>query len=183
MTASALPVLSRADAGRLGRKRGAVFEKFLVEHIFRPARDNGLFVRFDRQHPDMIPTRSPSGDGSPLFRLGRRSGADWIALLPKGHPFSYLAIEAKSIDAEALPLSKLDGHQIEHLNEAVTAGQGALLLVQYQAAAFSEIYAVPWEDAPWKKSGVGHSLARIDLGEVRRLRHWQCLERVLRWKR
>lgn len=175
-------VNSRSDAGRIGQKRGAVFEKYLREHIFAPALVNKLFLRLDRQHPDMIPMRSQrSGEGGPpLFRLGKRAGIDWIALLPKGSLAAYLAIEAKSIEGEALPLARLENHQVEHLNQALEAGQQAILMVQF-LCPLPEVYAVPWQAAPWRKVGQGHSMARAELLDVWRVRNWNCLKRVLAW--
>jgi hypothetical protein len=172
---------TRSNAGRLGQKRGAVFEKYLREHLFAPALVNKLFLRIDRQHPDMIPTRTSSGEqGPPLFRLGKRAGSDWIVLMPKGCPFAYLAIEAKSIEGETLPLAKLENHQIEHLNQSIDAGQQSLLMVQF-LCPLPEVYAVPWGLAPWRKMAQGHSLARAQLSENWRVRNWRCLSRVLLW--
>lgn len=173
-------VRSREDAGALGQKRGRAFEKFLDEHLLGPAVKNGLFLRVDRQHPDMAPTNQTASNGSRLFVLRKRSACDWILLLPKGAPVAYCALEAKAIDGESLPLSAIADHQVEHLNHADDAGQAAILLVQF-FCPLPEVYGVPWREAPWKPSGNGHSMRRGDLSETWRVRNWQCLGRVLGW--
>ncbi len=174
------PPRSKQDAGDASQKRGRAFEKYLEEHIFGPAKNNGFFQRIDRQHPDMAPTHYTTPNNGRLFLLKRRAACDWIALLPKGAPAAYAAIEAKAIEGESLPLSALADHQTEHLNDADKADQVALLLVQF-FCPLPEVYAVPWRQAPWKGVGGGYSMRREDLSETWRLRNWQGLGRAIGW--
>lgn len=166
--------------GRISDRRGRNLENYLDQHILGPAQKNGLFLRIDRQHPKMAPTALRAPDGRPLFALGAASGADWIALLPKGAPFAYLPIEAKATEGETLLLSAFTDQQVKHLNAAMDAGQDGLVLVQF-TKPLPETFAIRWSQVPWRKSGAGYSLPRIELSDTWRLRSWQCLGRVLGW--
>jgi len=175
------PPRTNSAAHSFSTKRGKAFEKHLEDNIFKAALLNGLFVRIDRQHPMMVPAKGPPREGPALFMMGKRSGVDYIALLPKGSPFAYLALEAKAVEGETMALSALAEHQITHLNQAVEQGQGALLLAQF-FTPLPEVYAVPWHIAPWKRSGNGASMRREELVDAWRLRNWLCLKRVIEWK-
>jgi len=170
--------LSRRGAGQIAKKRGGQCERFLMDRILQPAVEHGLFLRIDRQHPDMVPTHLQDGKFRPLFRLGAESGCDWIALCGKRLPFAYLPIEAKSTSGEALAFSSMREDQVLHLNAAVDADQEGLLIVEFSHPV-PEFYGVRWSTAPWARVGKGHSLARSALREDQRLRNWTCLERIL----
>lgn len=180
VVASEPEMLSRKAAGRLGASRGRAFEKLLEKHVLSPAVDNQLLLRVDRQHPTMHPTHHRDKLNRPLFVVGACSGADWIALLPKAAPLSYLALEAKTTCENALPLSAFYEHQIQHLNAAVDAGQEGLLFVQF-SQPIAENFVVRWSQVPWKKAGKGHSLPRENLRDEWRLNGWQSLARVIGW--
>lgn len=145
-------------------------------------------MRWDRQHPSMVPARTGAApDGArfrPLFAMGAKAGADWIALAhPEAALEPYWAFEAKAIEGESLGVSKIADHQIEHLNDAVKAKQGALLFVKFVADdGIGEAFSVPWRFAPWRKSGSGYGLAKSDL-ENWRLLGVDSLRKAMQWKR
>jgi len=145
-------------------------------------------MRWDRQHPAMVPARTgAAADGArfrPLFAMGAKAGADWIALAhPEAGVVPYWAIEAKAIEGDSLGVSKIADHQIEHLNQSVKAEQGALLFVKFVAEdGISEEFAVPWRFAPWRKSGNGYGMAKSEL-EDWRLLGVDSLRKAMKWKR
>lgn len=169
---------SRAAAGAIATRRGSDFEQWLAKNIFAPAIRGGLFCRVDRQHPDMAPA-GVAGGKVPLFVMAAKSGADWIALVcaAAGCSCAYVALEAKSVSGDALALSALADHQIEHLNAAALQRQGALLLVYFSAEAIA--YAIPWARAPWTTTGRGSSIRKSSLPTAWRLGGWTVLKELL----
>jgi penicillin-binding protein-related factor A (putative recombinase) len=147
--------MTRAS-GRKAHSHGAEFEDYLERVVFKAALDSGYFARIDKQNPTYVASRSRAGV---TFKPKARSGADWIALGGPQCKWSYIAIEAKSVDGDSLPRSAISTEQAAHLQAATDAGQLGLLLIHYRLETPTGLtYAVRWNEKYFYQRGNGRSL-------------------------
>lgn len=168
----------RRAAGKKAKSSGAEFEKYLGKWVFPEALRSGLFRRIDKLNPD----HAAAGklNGRTVFSPTARSGADWVALGGNICKWEYVAIEAKSVDGNALGRSGLTDEQVAHLQDAHDEGQLGLLLVRFDVG----VYALRWSENLLVKRGVGESVRTADLDPALKIELTNPLHKILdRWPR
>ena len=168
--------MTRAS-GRKAHSNGADFEKYLEDVIFKAALDSGYFARIDKQNPTYVATRSRAGV---TFKPKARSGADWIALGGPQCKWSYIAIEAKSVEGNALPRSAISDEQAAHLEAVTNCGQLAVLVIQFRSGPTSAICAAHWKEERFHRRGNGFSLQEGSLSKWNTITAFHTLEHVIR---
>jgi len=144
------------QSGRKAHSNGAQFEDYLERVIFAEALRSGYFARVDKQNPTYFATRSRAGV---TFKPRAASGADWIALGGLQCKWSYIAIEAKSVDGDSLPRSAISSEQAAHLQATTDAGQLGLILVRFSLGTPHGLtYAIRWSESYFTQRGNGRSL-------------------------
>ena len=168
----------RRASGKKAKSSGAEFEKYLGKLVFPEALRSGLFRRIDKLNPD----HAAAGklNGRTVFSPTARSGADWVALGGNLCKWEYVAIEAKSVDGNALGRSGLTDEQVAHLQDAHDESQLGLLLVRFDVG----VYALRWSENLLVKRGVGESVRTADLDPALKIELTNPLHKILdRWPR
>ncbi len=142
------------QSGARAKSNGAEFEDYLDRVVFKAALDRGYFARIDKLNPTYVAVRNRAGV---TFKPKARSGADWIALGGRQCQWSYIAIEAKSVDGDALPRSAILAEQSAHLEAAERSGQLGILIIRFNGLK-AQTYVVRWCEQLFRKRGNGHSL-------------------------
>lgn len=168
----------RRNAGRKAKTSGREFEKFLAKWVFPEVLRTGFFKRIDKLNPEHAATGKIKG--RTVFSPTERSGADWIALGGATCPWEYIAIEAKSVDGNALGRSGLTDEQVAHLQSARDTGQLGLLLVRFDVG----IYALRWSESLLVKRPQGESVRADELDPALKIDGRNTLSAILgRWPR
>lgn len=168
----------RRNAGRKAKTSGNDFEKYLAKWVFPDALRTGFFRRIDKLNPD----HSAAGKikGRTVFSPTERSGADWIALGGGICPWEYIAIEAKSVNGNALGRSGLTDEQVAHLQAARDEGQMGLLLVRFDYG----VYALRWTETLLVKRPQGESVRADELDPALKIDGRNTLSAIMgRWPR
>ena len=165
----------RRAAGKKAKSSGDDFEDYLAKWVFPAMLRTGYFKRIDKLNPDYVATGKMKGRA--VFSPTKRSGADWIAMGGNLCKWEYVAIEAKSVDGNALGRSGLTDEQVAHLQDAHDEGQLGLLLVRFDIG----VYALRWSENLLVKRGVGESVRTADLDPALKIELTNPLHKILDW--
>lgn len=146
--------LARRHAGAIAHAQGDAFELRLAYHHAAALRA-GLLADVRHVSPRMRAVRQ--GRGIRWVVVGHAC-CDYVGTLGDGRA---LVVEAKSTGDARLAYSQIEPQQVAQLAAVSAAGGLALLVVEYRAVG--AIYAVPWREVPWRRSGRGLSLSPADM--------------------
>lgn len=142
--------------GRKSQAVGAAFESLIESHHTMALRQ-GIIAH-------IVHNQASSRVVGGRLIYDKPGVADYTGCLVGGG--RCLAVEAKSVEGERLPKSRIEPLQEKHLNAIAEAGGLALLLVEFRVPGRLWRYAIEWAKVPWTVAKTAESLTAADASKA-----------------